>query len=304
MHTLRFSTLVLPNVPWGEFLRRCQHVEELGFDGIGFADHLVDWAGNEGPWFELWTQVAAVAMATKHIRLATLVAQIPLRNPVLFASQALTADHISGGRLDIGLGTGLEVDPCARMMGVENWSTKERVSRFKEYVEIVDQLLSQELTTYQGRYYTVEDAALRPRPIQSPRPPILIAAMGSIMLRHAAKYANVWNSLSFARTFEEQVEETRGRIAMIDAHCARVGRDPPSLRRSYLMFDPAARASGGAICYYQSEETFMRMARQLMELGVSELVLYYPMLERQMPAFENIARNILPVLRDQHGSPQ
>ena len=87
---LRFSVLVLPNVPWPELLRRCRQVEELGFDSIGLADHLVDWAGGKGPWFELWSQLAAIAQATTRIRLATLVAQIPLRNPALFALQALT----------------------------------------------------------------------------------------------------------------------------------------------------------------------------------------------------------------------
>lgn len=299
MHHLRFSVLVLPNVPWNEFLRRCQHVQELGFDGIGFADHLVDWAGNKGPWFELWTQVSAVAMATKHIRLATLVAQIPLRNPALFALQTLTADHVSGGRLDLGLGTGLEIDPSCRMMGADNWSAKERVARFKEYVEIVDKLLSQELTTYQGRYYSVDGAAFEPRPVQSPRPPILIAAMGPMMLRHAARYADIWNSLSFAKTFDAQLEETRQRIATIDANCARMGRDPASLRRSYLMFDPTARGSGGAIRYYESEETFRRMAQDVIGLGISELVLYYPSLERQVSTFETIARDVLPALKAQ-----
>ncbi|MBM3651107.1 MAG: LLM class flavin-dependent oxidoreductase, partial [Alphaproteobacteria bacterium] len=135
-HPLRFSVLVLPNVPWAELLRRCRQVEALGFDTVGLADHLVDWAGGKGPWFELWSQLAAIAQATSRIRLATLVAQIPLRNPAMFALQALTADHISGGRLDVGLGTGLEIDPSYRMMGADNWSAKERVARFGEYVEI------------------------------------------------------------------------------------------------------------------------------------------------------------------------
>ncbi|TWT10921.1 LLM class flavin-dependent oxidoreductase [Reyranella sp. CPCC 100927] len=121
---LRFSVLVLPNVSWPELLRRCRHVEALGFDSVGLADHLVDWAGGKGPWFELWTQLAAIAQATTRIRLATLVAQIPLRNPALLASQALTADHVSGGRLDVGLGIGLEIDPSYRMMGIENWNAK------------------------------------------------------------------------------------------------------------------------------------------------------------------------------------
>ena len=180
-----------------------------GFDSIGLADHLVDWAGGKGPWFELWSQLSAIAQATTRIRLTTLVAQIPLRNPALLALQALTADHISGGRLDVGLGIGLEVDPAYRMMGIENWSAKERVARFGEYVEIVDRLLSQEETSFQGRFYKVNAAALRPRPVQSPRPPIVIAAMGPVMLGHAARHADIWNSISFAKTFEAQLNETR-----------------------------------------------------------------------------------------------
>lgn len=298
---LRFSVLVLPNVAWPDLLRRCRQVEDLGFDSIGLADHLVDWAGGKGPWFELWSQLAAIAQATTRIRLATLVAQIPLRNPVLLASQALTADHISGGRLDVGLGTGLEIDPAYRMMGIDNWSAKERVARFGEYVEIVGRLLSQEETSFKGRFYQVDAAALRPRPVQSPRPPIMIAAMGPVMLGHAARHADIWNSISFAKTFEAQIEETRRRVAAIDARCAAIGRDPATLRRSYLMFDPTARSSGGTIKYYESEEAFREMVEQVIALGISEVALYYPMLDAQVPVFERIAGDVLPALKAAHG---
>jgi alkanesulfonate monooxygenase SsuD/methylene tetrahydromethanopterin reductase-like flavin-dependent oxidoreductase (luciferase family) len=294
---LRFSVLVLPNVSWPEFLRRCKHVEELGFDGLGLADHLTDWAGGKGPWFELWTQLAAVAQATNRIRLATLVAQIPLRNPAYFAQQALTADHISGGRLDVGLGIGLEIDPSYRMMGIENWTAKERVARFGEYVEVVDKLLREEDVTFQGRFYRTEAAALRPRPVQAPRPPIMIAGMGPLMLGHVARHADIWNSMSFAKTFEAQLDDTRQRVAAMDAKCAAIGRDPGTLRRSYLMFDPTARSSGGRIKYYESEETFRRMAGQVIALGIPELALYYPMLPEQVPMFEHIARNVLPAMK-------
>jgi len=296
-HQLRFSVLVLPNVHWPEFLRRCRQVEDLGFDAIGLADHLVDWAGGQAPWYELWSQLSAIAMATTRIRLATLVAQIPLRNPALFALQALTADHISGGRLDLGLGIGLPIDPSYRMMGIENWTAKERVARFGEYVDLVDQLLTSDTVSYRGRYYQTDAAALAPRPVQSPRPPIIIAAMGTVMLGHAARHADIWNSLSFAETFEAQIEETRQRIAAVDARCAVIGRDPASLRRSYLMFDPAARSRGGMIRYYESEETFTRMVQQVIALGIPEVVLYYPMLDRQMPMLERIARDVLPALK-------
>jgi alkanesulfonate monooxygenase SsuD/methylene tetrahydromethanopterin reductase-like flavin-dependent oxidoreductase (luciferase family) len=294
---LRFSVLVLPNVTWPEFLRRCKQVEELGFDAVNLADHLTDWAGGKGPWFELWTQLAAVAQATTRVRLATLVAQIPLRNPALFAHQALTADHISGGRLDVGLGTGLEIDPSYRMMGIENWSAKDRVARFGEYIQVVDKLLSQEETTFEGRFYKTDAAALRPRPVQSPRPPLIVAAMGPVMLGHAARHADIWNSISFAKTFEAQLEETRQRVAAMDAQCARIGRDPASLRRSYLMFDPTARSSGGKIAYYESVDACRRMVRQVMALGITDIGFYYPMLDNQVPVFERIARELLPELR-------
>jgi alkanesulfonate monooxygenase SsuD/methylene tetrahydromethanopterin reductase-like flavin-dependent oxidoreductase (luciferase family) len=183
------------------------------------------------------------------------------------------------------------------MMGLDNWTAKERVARFGEYVEIVSRLLSDQETTHRGRYYRVDAAALRPRPVQLPRPPVMVAAMGPVMLRHAAKHADIWNSMSFARTFEAQLEETRHRIAAIDARCAAIGRDPASLRRSYLMFDPTARSSGGAIKYYQSEQTFAHMVQQIIRLGISDVVVYYPMSELQLPMFERIARNVLPTLK-------
>jgi len=186
------------------------------------------------------------------------------------------------------------------MMGIDNWSVKERVARFGEYVEVVDRLLSQEETTYRGRYYQVDAAALCPRPVQSPRPPIIIAAMGPVMLGHAARHADIWNSISFAKTFEAQIEETRQRVAAIDARCAAIGRDPGSLRRSYLMLDPTARSSGGVINYYESEATFAHMAQQVIALGISEVALYYPMVEHQVPMFERIARSVLPALKAAH----
>ncbi len=156
-HDLRFQVLALPNAPWNELLRRFKQVEELGFDLVTTGDHFVDWNNPSVPWLEAWTLLAAIARETTRIRLATYVSQIPLRNPALLARQALTLDHISNGRLDVGLGTGLTIDPAYDMMGLPNWGAKERVARFKEYVQIVDQLLANEVTNFEGTYYKIKD---------------------------------------------------------------------------------------------------------------------------------------------------
>jgi alkanesulfonate monooxygenase SsuD/methylene tetrahydromethanopterin reductase-like flavin-dependent oxidoreductase (luciferase family) len=278
-------------------MSRFRHVEDLGFDLATTADHFVDWNNPAVPWLEAWTVLAAAARETTRIRLATYVSQIPLRHPAMLARQALTVDHISGGRLEVGLGTGLSIDPAYDMIGIPNWEPKERVARFAEYVEIVDRLLSNERSSFEGRYYRVKDAAMNPRPVQRPRPPIVVAALGPVMLRHAARHADNWNTLSFAPSFDRQLAETSERIGRVDDACAAIGRDPASLRRSYLMFDPASRATGGRIAYYESEDLFVDMVGRLRELGVSELGLYFPILPAQRPAFEKIARDVIPKMK-------
>jgi alkanesulfonate monooxygenase SsuD/methylene tetrahydromethanopterin reductase-like flavin-dependent oxidoreductase (luciferase family) len=211
-------------------------------------------------------------------------------------------DHVSDGRLELGLGVGLTTDPSYAMMGLPNWSAAERVARFKEYVEVVDRLLSDEVTTYRGRFYQIEGATMRPRPVQQPRPPITIAAMGPLMLRCAARSADVWNSLSFLKDFQAQLDETHGRIRRVDEECRAIGRDPASLRRSYLMFDAGARAGGGLINYYASERAFADMVERVIALGISEVGLYYPAREEQRPVFERIARDVVPELKERHAT--
>jgi alkanesulfonate monooxygenase SsuD/methylene tetrahydromethanopterin reductase-like flavin-dependent oxidoreductase (luciferase family) len=294
---IRFHVLVLPNAPWDDIIARVRHVEELGFDLVAIADHFVDWLNPSLPWLECWTLLAAVAHETTRIRIGTHITQFPLRNPALLARQALTVDQISGGRLELGLGTGLAIDPAYDMMGIPNWEAGERVARFKEYVEIVDLLLSNETASYAGTYYQIQDAVMNPRPIQRPRPPILIAALGPVMLKFAAAKADVWNSISFAETFDGQLEETRQRIRLIDDTCSAIGRDPTTLRRSFQMLDPGSRASGGAVAYFESPQAFVDQAQRVIDLGISEIGLYYPTRADQRAAFEEIATTVIPALK-------
>jgi alkanesulfonate monooxygenase SsuD/methylene tetrahydromethanopterin reductase-like flavin-dependent oxidoreductase (luciferase family) len=183
------------------------------------------------------------------------------------------------------------------MVGVPDWEPKERVARLVEYVEIVDRLLRDEVTSFAGAHYRVNGAIMNPRPIQSPRPPITVGALGPVMMRHAARHADIWSSLSFHESFEDQVDETRRRAEVMDEVCDAVGREPATLRRSYTMFDAKARPRGGMYDYYESADRFEAMVSRIIELGMDEIVIYYPPDERQLPTFERIATDVMPRLR-------
>jgi alkanesulfonate monooxygenase SsuD/methylene tetrahydromethanopterin reductase-like flavin-dependent oxidoreductase (luciferase family) len=293
-HALRFLGSMIPVLSWGELLKRYQRFEDLGFDLAGFADHFVHWAGAPGPWLEGWTFLASVAARTSRIRLAIWVTQIPLRNPALLARQALTVDHVSGGRLELGIGIGLTTDPSIEMMGLPNWGYPERVARLKEYVEIVDRLLTTEVTTYEGKYYTVRGAVMDPRPVQTPRPPIVIAANGPVMLKRAVELADNWNSTAYAESFDDQLTETRERIRLVDRHCAETGRDAASLRRSYLILNAGQ--------HYGAPQPLVDFMRRLIDLGISEIGIGYPRRAEHLPAFETLAREMLPRLKEEYAA--
>ena len=117
------------------------------------------------------------------------------------------------------------------------------------------------------------------------------------MMRIAVRFGDTWDSMSFLPTFEEQLAETRARCEAIDELCAAVGRDPATLRRSYLMFDAGARPRGGAIGYYESVDRFEDEVSRLVALGISDIGMYYPLDPRPARAFERIAVDVLPDLR-------
>jgi alkanesulfonate monooxygenase SsuD/methylene tetrahydromethanopterin reductase-like flavin-dependent oxidoreductase (luciferase family) len=292
----RFQIEVLPDLAWEEFLRRFLHAEELDFDIASTADQFVDWKNPSVPWFDVWTALAAVAQATDRIRLGPCVAQIPMRDPATFARHVVTVDHISGGRVEAGLGLGLTVDPGYAMIGVPNWDNPERARRFKEYVEIVEAMFRGSPTQYAGEYYTVESATVH-ESVQSPRPPITIAAMGPKMMRYAATYGDTWNTMSFGSGLEELTTDATELKAKMDRACDEVGRDPSTLRHSFLMFDANARESGGFLFYWESAERFADVAGQILELGFDDIVVYYP-IDAQRDVFERVATDVMPSLRN------
>jgi alkanesulfonate monooxygenase SsuD/methylene tetrahydromethanopterin reductase-like flavin-dependent oxidoreductase (luciferase family) len=294
---IRFQVLTLPGRSYADYRRQVLRVEELGFDIAAVPDHFCDWANPTAPWLECWTLLAALAAETSVIRLASNVAQIPLRNPGVLAHQAITVDHVSGGRLELGIGTGLTIDPGTEMIGLPNWSNVERAARFGEYLELVGLLLSQEVTSFEGRYYRASDAVMNPSSLQSPRVPVVAAALGPKMMSHAARWADAWNTMSFDSDFAAQIDELATRAQLMDELCVSVERVPESLRRSANIFDARARADGGRLRYYDDEALFEHLVRSFVAAGFTDIGLYYPTDPNQIPAFERLATDVIPELR-------
>lgn len=295
---LTFGIMLLQNRPWSTLLERAREVEALGFDSIWNADQFLNYYNPQQDWFEGWSMLTGLAALTTKIRLGQLVTQIPLRNPALLARQILTVDHISGGRLNVGLGTGVAEDTSRHMVGLPDWPRGELVARFREYVEIVDRLLSNEVTTYEGIYYQINGAVMSPAPLQRPHPPITIAATGPVMLKIAARYADTWNTFGLLDGDPEAVENAlREQSARIDEACADLGRDPRTLRRSLIVY----RWAGNPLA---STAAFEDLVEHYRQIGFSEFIFYYPDANRfdhtptdQASTFERIAREVIPGLR-------
>ena len=291
----RFQVELLPDIEWKELRRRVIHAEELGFDIATTADQFVDWKNPTVPWFDIWAVLAAFAEATERIRLAPCVAQIPMRDPATYAREILTIDHVSDGRIEAGLGVGLTVDPGYGMVGVPNWENPERVARFGEYVRIVEQLLTSSACSFAGDYYSVDSAAVHPS-LQDPRPPITVAAMGPRMMRYAAAHSDTWNTMSFGAGAADLLSDAVALKDKMLGACDTVGRDPATLRHSFLLFDADARESGGRLFYWEDASAFEDIAGKLFEMGYDEVGVYYPV-DDQRGAFETAALEVMPRLR-------
>ncbi|HEV8557871.1 MAG TPA: TIGR03560 family F420-dependent LLM class oxidoreductase [Actinophytocola sp.] len=187
-------------------------------------DHFYPLTGDlTGQNLEGWTMLAALAQATRRIRLGCQVTGMIYRHPAVLANMAATVDIISAGRLELGLGAGWNQIECDAY-GIELPPLRERFDRFDEGVEAIVRLLSQETTTFAGRYVRLTDARCEPKPVQRPHPPVTIGGRGpKRTLRAAARWAAQWNVIS------NDPEEWRGLKEILAGHCADLGRDPAEI---------------------------------------------------------------------------
>jgi F420-dependent oxidoreductase-like protein len=280
---LQFGLVTDQNMSWPTLVERWRLFESLGFDSAWDCDHYVQPSRPTGPYFEAWTLLAGLAARTDSIRLGVLVSCNTFRHPALLAKEAVTVDHVSNGRLELGLGAGW-YEPEHHQFGVEFPGASELVGRYREAVEIVDRLMRNDVSSYEGTFYQLHDAPMRPAPVQQPRPPLTLAAHKPKMLRIVAEYADRWNSFG-------SVEEMRERNTILDEHCADLGRDPSTIVRSLYGWaammpqDPWASADG-----------FEDMVGRYRSVGVNEFLVDQPR-DDQLPILERVAADLLPRLR-------
>ena len=290
---IRFCAYQYQNRSLPELEERWRRAEELGFDVLWNVDTVVDPDRARSTMFDGPATLTAMALQTRRIRIGTLVTSLYFRSPVTSSKAAVTVDHLSNGRLEIALGVG---DPSAgeAPAGV-SWSAGERVRRFDEFVDLLDRLLTNEVTSFEGEFYRCFEAETVPLPLQRPRPPITVAAHGPKMLEIAARRADAWSSWGgYGIESEERMfAVTRDRSLRLDDLCVAAGRDPTAMRRSLCVFPP--------VTPWESTEYFRDMVGRYGAIGIDEFVLYWPKTWRDAPhedhVFERVCADVLPSLR-------
>jgi F420-dependent oxidoreductase-like protein len=226
--TLRVGLKLSGQETTAEELRAVWRVADgAGFDHCWNFDHFAGLGGvPERDVFEAWSMLGAMATATSRVRIGCMVTGNTYRHPAVLAKAAVTVDHLSGGRLEFGLGAAwAEIEHT--MLDLEFGTAGQRIARMDEALRMLKLLWSEERSDFEGRYYRLDGAIANPKPVQRPHPPIWIGGSGERKtLRVVAEHADAWNApggepAEFARL-----------SGVLDRHCDDVGRDPAQIRRT------------------------------------------------------------------------
>jgi F420-dependent oxidoreductase-like protein len=243
---------------WPELMERVQFAEGAGFDGAWVFDHFTPLYGDRnGPCLEGWTLLAGLAAVTSRIRLGVLVTGITYRHPSILASEAITVDHISKGRLELGMGAAWH-QPEHQELGIPFPPIKERAERLEEGVQVMRLLMTKDGVSFKGRHYQLEHASYHPRPVQKPHPPIWIGAGGEqLMLPIVARQADAWHAFG---SEESMARKSR----LLDQLAEKAGRDPKSILRS------------ASLSLSRPWDQVRRRAAQLRAAGFAYLIAEWP----------------------------
>jgi F420-dependent oxidoreductase-like protein len=278
MAEMRYGLKLSQNATIDELRAVWRIADEAGFDHCWCMDHLATLGPrDDGSIFEAWTLLAGMAVATSRTRIGCMVTGNTYRHPAVLAKAAVTVDHLSGGRLEFGLGAGWAENEHT-MLGLPFGTARNRADWLEEACEVIRSLWTQQRTSFDGSHYKLTDAVAEPKPVQRPHPPIWIGGSGrQRTLRITARYADVWNA---AGGSPDEVAEVS---AVLDQRCAEIGRDPAQIRRSVQL-----RVA-------EANDELLELAQSYRAVGVTEIVL---ILHSQNPASlaEQIA-GLLPRLR-------
>ncbi len=270
---MRFSICLKTHEPFDDLVDVAAHAERTGWDGVWYTDHFHARPGEPRP--ECWITLAALAARVPRVRLGPLVTGNTFRHPPVLAKMAATLDHISGGRLVLGLGSAWS-ETEHRQYGIPYYTVPERLRRLDEACTVIKLLFNQAVSDFDGRYYQLDGATLEPKPVQNPLP-LLIGGGGEKMtLRITAKHADEWNIYG-------TVETMKHKMRILDQHCADIGRDPNEIQRSAAaalwmsedkaFIDDMKSRDRGQGTMIGSVEEIREVVEQYAAAGVDELII-------------------------------
>lgn len=222
---MRFSLWPTTQQSWDDLFEVARHAADTGWDGVWVADHFMPSFGPvDRPMLECWTLLAGLATVVPRVRLGSLVSGNTYRHPAVLANMVATIDHLSGGRVVLGLGAGWQQNEHDAY-GIDFGDVRQRLQRLEEACAVVRHLLDDPRTTFVGQHYSVTDAPLEPKPLQA-HLPLLVGGGGErVTLRIVARWADEWNTWG-----TPDVLVAKGSV--LDRHCDAVGRDPATVHRS------------------------------------------------------------------------
>jgi alkanesulfonate monooxygenase SsuD/methylene tetrahydromethanopterin reductase-like flavin-dependent oxidoreductase (luciferase family) len=290
---VRFGVVILPELGWASSERRWRRAEELGFEHAWTYDHLSWRSFRDLAWYSAIPTLTAAAATTSRLRVGTLVASPNFRHPLPFAKDLIALDDISGGRVIAGIGAG-GTGFDATALGQATLSPAERAQRFAEFVTLTDLLLRQNELTWEGRYYSVDEARTYPSSTQQPRIPLAIAAHGPKAMRLAAQHGDFWVTLGGTSDGlwgpADGAAAVAAQVKRVESACQEIGRDPSSLRRLVLTGIPLDPGMS-------SPEAFRDTVARYEEVGVTDFVVHWPRLSEpyagDLAMFERIFERIV-----------
>jgi F420-dependent oxidoreductase-like protein len=218
--------VTLPQIkrPWSDTRDTARELDRLGFHSVWFNDHLYGVPMPHLPILEAWTALTAVGALTEKVELGTLVTPVGFRNPALLAKMAATLDVVTNGRVIVGLGSGWFESEFTGY-GMPFPPLRDRLEQLDETATILKLLWTVSSPSFAGKHYRLDATYCEPKPVR--RPPILIGGGGEkVLLRLAAKHADVWNNLAVNQ------QALAAKVGKLHEHCAAVGRDPAEIRIS------------------------------------------------------------------------